>query len=893
MSLNDHPSGSGAAPNPANSGEMEPNAEGLIVNPRDSDVLCGRGGAALRHPGNQTYRRLVNLNKGLYITCLKTEKLKISRSIVTAIRDQNGRFLEKDAKSNAWYDIGDKKAVEKTSQALREGQPKLRLKIAELGAAAINQYEGELGGSTEYDSGTFQQQQQQGLQQQDMMPPHSQAQLQHQHHQLMHQSSFDRRVTESQSNLSTASGGMQSVQSGMLSVQSGMQSVQSGMLSGQSGMRSVQSGMQQASRSPHSSSRNTVQDLHADMLHRLTLHDIQTVATATGEMNQQQHHPMHPMNSGNGLSGQYQQQQHVQHLMNQQQQNHHHQQQDQGQQQYMGQSQGQQQMHQQHHYQQQNQQNQFDEQQQGGNRMRPGLSVRAALAQELGITESQLSLMSELSGGFGGSLTGIGSTNTLNSIMTSSRSTLTTRNPPSNPTMSNSINSHMTNANGSHMSNTNSSHLSSTSNSHVQNAGILHMQNTGNLHMSNPGNQHMVNQHKAHQTMPNPTTARMLSNASDPINHHLASSGTSSVGNSNNHNVSNANHPHIANAHNPLMSIPGGSHVGSTSGSHINAADSLEPNTSGHGFASHGTDILSMLGSDSTFRNALLNMPVENERKPPPPESRAMPNYAHQDAQLGPTPARAASAEMTNQETTNFDRRNMFAKMKYSRPPSVRSPDGHQNNAPDASAQYNFDEASHFHMVDSSASLYSNFSHMTPIDQRPNSAVAAAAATVTSAPVTGAGGQNHNPMGRYASTSNDNTRTSSHFDDVNGAKVFVETGKVVDHSSSNNRNNHYKDSDAMSTGSRNSIMSGLSRISDTSIDNSIFSDLSKKIGNVSTRSIAMSEMSAIELQELDDEDANSGTEADEGPIVSFEQQPALAFERQQRQPGTRTMDFEA
>lgn len=77
-----------------------------ITEPGETDVLCGRGGAALRHPGNQTYRRLVNLNKGLYITCLKTEKLKISRSIVAAIREQRGRFLEKDTKTGAWFDIG-------------------------------------------------------------------------------------------------------------------------------------------------------------------------------------------------------------------------------------------------------------------------------------------------------------------------------------------------------------------------------------------------------------------------------------------------------------------------------------------------------------------------------------------------------------------------------------------------------------------------------------------------------------------------------------------------------------------------------------------------------------------------------------------------------------------
>jgi hypothetical protein len=64
---------------------------------------------------------------------LKTEKLKISRSIVAAIREQKGRFLERDAKKGTWYDIGDKKAIEKTSQALREGQPKLRAKMVEMG----------------------------------------------------------------------------------------------------------------------------------------------------------------------------------------------------------------------------------------------------------------------------------------------------------------------------------------------------------------------------------------------------------------------------------------------------------------------------------------------------------------------------------------------------------------------------------------------------------------------------------------------------------------------------------------------------------------------------------------------------------------------------------------
>ena len=115
-----------------------------IKEPSDVDVLCGRKFAALRHPGNQTYRHLVSQNKELYITCLVTEKIKVSRSIVAAIREQGGRFLTKDENKGTWFDIGDKKAIEKTSQALREGQPKLRQKMMV-----------ELGGQHQFGNGMY------------------------------------------------------------------------------------------------------------------------------------------------------------------------------------------------------------------------------------------------------------------------------------------------------------------------------------------------------------------------------------------------------------------------------------------------------------------------------------------------------------------------------------------------------------------------------------------------------------------------------------------------------------------------------------------------------------------------------------------------------------------
>ena len=59
--------------------------------------------------------------------------MAISRSIVEAVRAREpaGRFLEKDSETELWYDIGDKKAIEKTSQALRDGAATLRRQISD------------------------------------------------------------------------------------------------------------------------------------------------------------------------------------------------------------------------------------------------------------------------------------------------------------------------------------------------------------------------------------------------------------------------------------------------------------------------------------------------------------------------------------------------------------------------------------------------------------------------------------------------------------------------------------------------------------------------------------------------------------------------------------------
>lgn len=94
-----------------------------------NDVLCGRGGLTNHHPGNVFFRRLVRIKQEAYLKASKREKAGVAKEIVELVRDlsPSGRFLKKDSKNpGVWVEIGDRKAREKTSQALREGAPELR-----------------------------------------------------------------------------------------------------------------------------------------------------------------------------------------------------------------------------------------------------------------------------------------------------------------------------------------------------------------------------------------------------------------------------------------------------------------------------------------------------------------------------------------------------------------------------------------------------------------------------------------------------------------------------------------------------------------------------------------------------------------------------------------------
>ena len=100
-------------------------ATGVIKEPHDHDLICGRGGKVNAHPGNRRFRSWVNERKEAYTRAhAKGEKNAIAQSILQDIFSLNppGRVLEFDPKTGIYKQVSVKKAMSKTTQALREGE---------------------------------------------------------------------------------------------------------------------------------------------------------------------------------------------------------------------------------------------------------------------------------------------------------------------------------------------------------------------------------------------------------------------------------------------------------------------------------------------------------------------------------------------------------------------------------------------------------------------------------------------------------------------------------------------------------------------------------------------------------------------------------------------------
>eukprot|EP00581_Thalassiosira_minuscula_P013992 CAMPEP_0183716376 /NCGR_PEP_ID=MMETSP0737-20130205/10325_1 /TAXON_ID=385413 /ORGANISM="Thalassiosira miniscula, Strain CCMP1093" /LENGTH=134 /DNA_ID=CAMNT_0025945643 /DNA_START=221 /DNA_END=625 /DNA_ORIENTATION=+ len=102
--------------------------------PTQSDVLLGRGIGTNRHPGNIRFRAIVSEHAEAYAASTKKEKMSISKSIVNAVKtnlNPPGRFLEKSVDTGMWHEVTQKRALEKTAQALRDAAALLRKQLLE------------------------------------------------------------------------------------------------------------------------------------------------------------------------------------------------------------------------------------------------------------------------------------------------------------------------------------------------------------------------------------------------------------------------------------------------------------------------------------------------------------------------------------------------------------------------------------------------------------------------------------------------------------------------------------------------------------------------------------------------------------------------------------------
>jgi hypothetical protein len=89
--------------------------------PKDSDVISGRGGRSNRHPGNKACWLVMLSHREAYRHCTTDEeKKKIAQGVVDFVSLQNGRYVQLDAERERWFVLPNGVALEKAKQGLRD-----------------------------------------------------------------------------------------------------------------------------------------------------------------------------------------------------------------------------------------------------------------------------------------------------------------------------------------------------------------------------------------------------------------------------------------------------------------------------------------------------------------------------------------------------------------------------------------------------------------------------------------------------------------------------------------------------------------------------------------------------------------------------------------------------
>ena len=115
-----------------NDGDDENERDYDIRKPHQNDVLCGRGPSIASHNRTTLWRRLVSESKMSYLQGSSEEKRAVAVGIVQRIKRQRptGRFLIK-GRNMLWQSVEERRAVNKTMQALREDNSTIKAQVQE------------------------------------------------------------------------------------------------------------------------------------------------------------------------------------------------------------------------------------------------------------------------------------------------------------------------------------------------------------------------------------------------------------------------------------------------------------------------------------------------------------------------------------------------------------------------------------------------------------------------------------------------------------------------------------------------------------------------------------------------------------------------------------------
>lgn len=102
---------------------LESTAESIQLN--DNDVIVKPDTSDDQHPGNISFQRIINLNKGKYKAAAdKTERLRIAKTIVQSIHKSKARFVERNNRyAGEWREVDMSVAIKAVIFALRGVQP--------------------------------------------------------------------------------------------------------------------------------------------------------------------------------------------------------------------------------------------------------------------------------------------------------------------------------------------------------------------------------------------------------------------------------------------------------------------------------------------------------------------------------------------------------------------------------------------------------------------------------------------------------------------------------------------------------------------------------------------------------------------------------------------------